>query len=164
MCDSAHSLCKRQQPELRCVSRIRPSQSGLPGKPCPRLPMLGHGVGLMTLEGQEPLERSLPCCQEAFGPRRGPTESRVLGLGRLGLHEDAQAVALCGGQGASPRPAEAASGRWWAGHFRSPSQFPGPLCEEAGPRSLRGSFFFIWPCQDLVAACELLVWPVGLVP
>ena len=69
-----HTACaKGSNPELRCVSRIGPSRSGLPGKLCPCLPMLDHGVGLMTLEGQKPLERSLPCCQEAFGPRRGPT-------------------------------------------------------------------------------------------
>lgn len=61
-----------------------------------------------------------------WSQKRPDCKSRVLALGRLGLHEDARAVAVCGGQGSSPRPAEAASSRWWAGHFRSPSQFPGP--------------------------------------
>lgn len=73
-CVTLHTACvKGSNRGLRRVSKIGPTRSGLLGKPCPCLRMLGHGVGLMTLEGQKPLERSLPCRQEAFGPRRGPT-------------------------------------------------------------------------------------------
>ena len=98
-------------------------------------------MGFMTLEGEKPLERSLPCCQEAFGPRRGPAVK-------------AESWLLAG------RPSRGCAGsrHVWGTRFipearrgglqqmvgRSlpiPKSVPWALCEEAGPRSLRGSFF-----------------------
>lgn len=52
--------------------RIRPLSKWSPGKPCQRLPMLGHRVGLMTLEGSGPLEAEPPVLPGGLWSQKRP--------------------------------------------------------------------------------------------